>query len=58
MKFHNTAGAYPDDRYDLILRLEEGGNPHLTPYNDGAGWVTRIKGVVFALFLQTALLGY
>ncbi len=40
MNFHNTAGAYQDDRYNLILRLEEGGNPHLTPYNDGAGWVT------------------
>ncbi len=40
MNFHTTSNSYKDDRYTLILQVEESGNPHLTPYNDGKGWVT------------------
>jgi GH24 family phage-related lysozyme (muramidase) len=40
MNFHNTTGTYLDDRYTAILQWEESGSPHLTPYNDGSGWVT------------------
>ena len=40
MNFKPTTGSYLDDRYPFILQAEESGNPHLTPYNDGIGWVT------------------
>jgi len=40
MNFHSTTNSYKDDRYSLILQVEEGGNPHLTAYNDGLGFVT------------------
>ncbi|MDI1278940.1 calcium-binding protein, partial [Methylobacter sp.] len=47
MNFRPTTGSYLDDRYPFILQVEESGNPHLTPYNDGIGWVT--MGVGFNL---------
>ena len=47
MNFKPTTGSYLDDRYPFILQVEESGNPHLTPYNDGIGWVT--VGVGFNL---------
>ncbi|MDO9047408.1 MAG: hypothetical protein Q7U66_06685 [Methylobacter sp.] len=47
MNFKSTTGSYLDDRYPFILQVEESGNPHLTPYNDGIGWVT--MGVGFNL---------
>lgn len=45
LTYTNTTNGYQADRFDVILLLEENGDPHLTPYNDGAGWVTiREKG--------------
>ncbi len=58
MNFHSPTNSYADDRYSLILQVEEGGNPHLTPYNDGKGWVT--IGVDFNLAddaVRTLVLG-
>ncbi|MDD2722411.1 MAG: hypothetical protein PHH59_00110 [Methylovulum sp.] len=40
MNFHPTTSSYKDDRYSLILQVEESGNPHFSPYNDGLGFVT------------------
>lgn len=35
-----NSATYFTQRYPFILAAEEGGNPNLTPYNDGKGWVT------------------
>ncbi|WP_422551398.1 calcium-binding protein [Methylovulum miyakonense] len=40
MNFHPTTNSYKDDRYPFILLVEETGNAHLTPYNDGKNNVT------------------
>jgi hypothetical protein len=40
MNFHPTTSTYKDDRYPFILLVEETGNVHLAPYNDGKNNVT------------------